>query len=59
MTTNGNELKTRCPKGHRYDERNTYRRPDGGRGCRLCRRDACRRYEAKYVRIRVRKEVAA
>lgn len=30
---------TRCPRGHAYDEVNTYLRPDGkGRDCRECRR---------------------
>jgi hypothetical protein len=27
---------TQCPRGHSYDDANTYRRPDGGRGCRKC-----------------------
>lgn len=30
--------KTHCPKGHPYDEENTYRHKRG-RGCRRCRRD--------------------
>lgn len=50
--TNGNEAKDRCPKGHRYDEVNTYHRPGGGRGCYRCRREACQRYEAAHVRAR-------
>ena len=29
-----------CPKGHPFDAENTYRRPDGSRVCRACRRDA-------------------
>jgi hypothetical protein len=37
--------KVECPRGHRYDAANTYLRPDGGRGCRACRREANRRYE--------------
>lgn len=36
--------KTRCPAGHPYDEVNTYKRPDGGRGCRTCRRAAGKRW---------------
>ena len=33
-----NALKTHCPKGHEYDEENTYLRPDRpGRGCKQCR----------------------
>lgn len=27
-----------CARGHELDEENTYRRPDGKRGCRECRR---------------------
>ena len=29
--------KTECPKGHKYDGENLYRRPDGSRLCRACR----------------------
>lgn len=28
--------KTHCPRGHSYDDVNTYRRPDGARDCRVC-----------------------
>lgn len=28
--------KTHCPKGHPYDEENTYMRPRGGRDCKTC-----------------------
>ena len=31
-----NAEKTHCPKGHPYDEENTYIRPDGGRSCKAC-----------------------
>ena len=34
--------KTQCPKGHAYDESNTYLH-GGERHCRACRRDAARR----------------
>jgi HNH endonuclease len=35
-----NRLKTHCPKGHPYDEENTYARPsDGKRFCRTCYRE--------------------
>lgn len=37
-----NAAKTYCANGHPYDEANTYMRPDGGRGCRSCRREAKR-----------------
>ncbi|WP_326814076.1 HNH endonuclease signature motif containing protein [Streptomyces sp. NBC_01763] len=29
--------KTHCPKGHPYDEANTYRFPDNRRACRICK----------------------
>ena len=35
--------KTHCPRGHAYDEANTYWRPDGGRDCRECRKQRNRR----------------
>lgn len=33
-----NARKTRCIRGHLFDEENTYWRLDGGRTCRACRR---------------------
>lgn len=30
---------THCYKGHEFDEKNTYRRPNGTRVCRTCHRD--------------------
>jgi len=30
--------KTHCPRGHTYDEQNTYRTPQGHRKCRSCHR---------------------
>lgn len=33
--------KTHCKRGHAYDAANTYRRPDGGRDCRICRATHC------------------
>jgi hypothetical protein len=41
-----NARKTQCPKGHVYDDANTYRAA-GRRDCRACRREATRRYEAR------------
>lgn len=36
---------TQCPKGHPYDSANTYVRPcDGGRQCKACNLEACRKY---------------
>jgi hypothetical protein len=40
-------VKTHCPKGHLYNERNTFQRPEGGRRCRKCQREANRRSKAK------------
>lgn len=31
--------KTRCKRGHRLDDENTYIAPDGSRSCRTCRRE--------------------
>jgi hypothetical protein len=31
-----------CPKGHTYDEKNTYIRKNGARKCRACHADAMR-----------------
>ena len=42
-----NKLKTHCPKGHPYDEENTYRTPStGGRMCRTCMRERNRAVRA-------------
>lgn len=34
-----NASKTHCPRGHAYDEKNTYRTKRGGRACRTCARE--------------------
>ena len=39
--------KTHCPQRHPYDTANTYVRPDGGRGCRECRREVVRKRRAR------------
>lgn len=31
-----NLAKTHCPRGHPYDEVNTYHMPNGGRDCKVC-----------------------
>lgn len=36
--------KTHCPKGHPYNKENTYTDPHGYRSCRICRREADRKY---------------
>jgi hypothetical protein len=44
---------THCPKNHPYDAENTYLippskwAPNGGRACRACRAEACRRHRAR------------
>lgn len=54
-----NAGKDRCPEDHPYDEENTYHAA-GKRGCRVCRRDASRRYEDSHRESRVaRKRRAA
>ena len=47
------KAKTHCPKGHPYDNINTYLTPTGKRDCRICRCEASRRCEANR-RWRVR-----
>ena len=37
-----NAAKQVCPNGHPYDDANTYRAPDGGRQCRVCRSEHVR-----------------
>ena len=38
--------RTHCPRGHEYDEANTYIGPTGGRRCRTCARTVHRRQAA-------------
>jgi hypothetical protein len=52
--TNHSREKTHCPKGHPYDESNTYFEKDGrGRQCKACRsaRSANRRVQHKSARF--------
>jgi hypothetical protein len=42
-----NSRKTHCEHGHPFDEENTYRKPNGWRGCRRCTR---RSGNEKYAR---------
>ena len=39
--------KTHCPSGHPYNEVNTYWRPKGGRGCKICIRAHSKKWEEK------------
>lgn len=41
--------RTACPRGHAYDEANTYVNPQGERSCRRCARDRARRRRAKEL----------
>lgn len=45
--------KTHCRNGHPYDEANTYMHPNGGRICRVCKRDSgktfYRNHKEKWV----------
>lgn len=42
--TNGNKRKTHCPKGHPYDDQNTYVDKRGKRSCRACGNERRARY---------------
>lgn len=48
--------KTHCPKGHPYDETNTYRYPNGRRTCRICDATAKKAYKR---RLREKRGVSA
>lgn len=39
--------RTACPSGHPYDEKNTYVRDNGWRGCRICHYNANLRFLAR------------
>lgn len=43
-----NKAKTHCPRGHPYDDMNTYVTKDGIRQCRSCKREQARE---RYVRV--------
>ncbi len=40
--------RSQCPRGHPYDEANTYIRPNGGRKCRICAREFKRTWKAAH-----------
>jgi hypothetical protein len=49
--SHNNARKTHCPKGHVFDEANTFVSNKGYRECRTCKRAAGRRYcERKMMR---------
>lgn len=39
---------THCPNAHEYTPENTYMTPQGYRQCRVCKRDAMRRFNAAH-----------
>lgn len=41
------KVRQHCPRGHAYDEANTYRRATGTRGCKACRVQATREWRAR------------
>lgn len=43
----GAESRTACRKGHPYAVFGVYQRPEGGRACVQCRREAVQRYRAR------------
>lgn len=44
---NQHTRKTHCPYGHPYDKENTYYRPEGWRGCKVCRRRRTREWRER------------
>lgn len=46
-TDNTQGSKTECPRGHPYNEENTYMTPKGHRRCRPCARQVKREWHAK------------
>lgn len=51
--THHHTAKTHCRHGHPYDAVNTYITPKGKRDCRICKRAAARRRDAKRRAARV------
>jgi len=59
--SHGNTKKTRCPHGHLYDTGNTFRKKNGARGCKLCRRLQNMQYysdHAEYLKQRAKERRA-
>lgn len=50
-----NAAKVDCPRGHAFDDRNTYLDPQGRRHCRRCSASATRRYRRRLRRRHARK----
>lgn len=47
-TRNGRDSLTHCKHGHVFDEKNTYRKPDGTRQCRTCQLQRGRDFYLKW-----------
>jgi hypothetical protein len=45
--SNLNRMKTICPSGHAYDDKNTYFDRNGGRQCRECRKVTTREHKRR------------
>ena len=53
-TRGGNSGRTHCKRGHPFNTRNTYWRPDGGRDCRTCAASHHRKYRRQASRVSTR-----
>jgi hypothetical protein len=53
------QLKSECPQGHPYSGENLYVNPRGQRFCRICQREAKRRYKARKRNSRALDTVAS
>jgi hypothetical protein len=47
-----NARKTHCSRGHEFTDENTYRSPDGYRGCRTCRYETKLRWDRERGHLR-------
>ena len=47
--------KTHCPRGHEYTAENTYVNPEGRRYCRICVREATKKWRQKKWKVTLRK----
>lgn len=52
-----NRDKTHCKRGHVFDDRNTYRRKDGGRTCRTCVLDQLHERRRRQREVRCKTEL--
>lgn len=48
-TNNFQKSKTHCIRGHKFNEKNTYRRKDNNRQCKICRNESLKKHRrVKY-----------